>query len=61
MSYTTQRTTRLAGFMLAIVVASVLNGSLLWKFDDVAQNPTLAHAAAVDYTLPTVTIVGHQS
>ena len=61
MTYTTERTIRLASFMLAVVVASVLNGSLLWKFDDIAQNPTLAHAAPTDITLEPVTIIGHRS
>jgi hypothetical protein len=59
MRYTTQHTTRLAGFMLAVIMATAINGSLLWKFDDMAQAGSAQAPATV--TLESVTIVGHQS
>jgi uncharacterized membrane protein len=42
---TTNRTTRIAGLLLALLIAAILNGALLWKFDTVAREATLAQAA----------------
>ncbi len=41
----TNRTTRLTGLVLAIVITAALQGAMLWKFDAVAQEATLAAAA----------------
>ncbi|MBC7919102.1 MAG: hypothetical protein H7Y28_14965 [Rhodoferax sp.] len=63
MAYSTQRSTRLVGFMLAVMMATAINGSLLWKFDDMAQNGSQGNGTEVPsyITLETVTIVGRQS
>ena len=63
MAYATQRSTRLAGFMLAFLMAAAVNGSMLWKMDDMAQNGGQTNSTEVPsyITLETVTIVGHQS
>lgn len=60
MHYATERTIRLTGLVLAVVVASVLNGSLLWKFDAVAQTAAANNQPATIVLQP-VTVVGHQS
>ncbi len=55
----TDRTTRLAAFALALLVSLVINGTLLWQFDTLAQDGVLASAVpAATVTLETVTIVG---
>ena len=56
------RTTRLASFTFAVLMAVAINGSMLMKFDSVATEATLAqttqpHNVAV---LETVTIVGRR-
>lgn len=63
MAYSTERSTRLAGFVLAVLMATVVNGSMLWKFDDMAQNGSQMNSYQVPsyITLETVTVVGHQS
>ena len=63
MAYSTQRSTRLAGFAIAVLMATVVNGSMLWKMDDMAQNGSQGMSTEVPsyITLETVTIVGHQS
>lgn len=61
MTHISERTIRLTGIMLALVVASALNGGLLWKFDDMAQNPSLAYQSGNSIVLQPVTIVGRQS
>lgn len=63
MTYSTERSTRLAGFVLAVLMATVVNGSMLWKFDDMAQNGGQGTSYQVPsyITLETVTVVGRQS
>ena len=61
MSYTTERTIRLTSLVGAVLIASVLNGSLLWKFDDVAQTAAASQAAPTVIVLEPVTIVGRHS
>lgn len=63
MTYSTQRSTRLAGFVLAVLMATVVNGSMLWKFDDMAQNGSqgMSYQVPSYITLETVTVVGRQS
>lgn len=58
-----QPSNRLAGFMFAILIATVINGSMLWQFDSLAHVTQLANSAQTPtaITLQTVTIVGHQS
>ncbi len=56
------RTTRLASFSFAVLMAVVVNGSMLMKFNSVATEANLAqtnqaHNVAV---LETVTIVGNR-
>lgn len=43
MNHTT-RTARLVGFMLALLMTLAINASMLWQFDHVAQEATLAAA-----------------
>ena len=56
------RTTRLASFTFAVLMAVAVNGSMLMKFDRIATDATLAQAAAARNVavLETVTIVGHR-
>ena len=56
------RTTRLASFTFAVLMAVVVNGSMLMKFDSVATDATLAQASATRNVavLETVTIVGRR-
>lgn len=61
MSYTTERTIRLSSLVMAVLVASTLNGSLLWKMDDIAHTAAAAQSAPVVVELEPVTIVGHRS
>ena len=42
MNITANRTTRLAGFMLALLVTLAINAGLLWQFDSAAQEGTWA-------------------
>jgi hypothetical protein len=41
----TNRTSRIAGFMAAVLVAFAVNGAMLWKFDSVAHQADLASNA----------------
>lgn len=54
--------TRLAGFTFAVVMAIVINGSMLVKFDSVATAATLAQSSQARSVavLETVTIVGQR-
>ena len=56
------RTTRLASFSFAFLMAVVVNGSMLMTFDGVATDATLAQATATRNVavLETVTIVGRR-
>ena len=56
------RTTRLASFTFAVLMAVVVNGSMLMKFDSVATEASMAQAATTRNVavLETVTIVGHR-
>jgi len=40
----TNRTTRIAGFIIALFLTAAIHGALLWKFDAVAHEATLAAA-----------------
>lgn len=41
----TTRTTRFTGLMVALLITAVIQGSMLWKFDAVANAAVLASAA----------------
>jgi hypothetical protein len=58
----TNRTTRFAAVMLAVLMAAALNGAMLWKFDAVAQEAMLPSGAqASTVTLETVNITAPRS
>lgn len=71
MSYPSNHTARLAGFVLAVFLATALHGSMLFQFDQMArdgvesqrlnQATAASTASAHTLTLERVTIVGHQS
>lgn len=56
------RTARLASFTFAVLMAVVVNGSMLMKFDSVTTEATMAQASATRNValLETVTIVGRR-
>lgn len=56
------RTTRLVSFSFAVLMAVVVNGSMLMKFDSVAKEAALTHStqALNVAVLETVTIVGRR-
>ncbi len=56
------RTMRLASVSFAVLMAVVINGSMLMKFDSVATEAAMAHAtqARSVAVLETVTIVGRR-
>ncbi len=56
------RTTRLASFSFAVLMAVIVNGSMLMKFDSVAQEAAVAQGSQVRNVavLETVTIIGHR-
>nr|WP_295777696.1 hypothetical protein [Rhodoferax sp.] len=56
------RTTRLASFTFAVLMAVAVNGSMLMKFDSVATEASIAQAAQPRNVavLETVTIVGRR-
>ena len=55
----TNRTTRLAGVLLALLVTVVIQGAMLWKFEAVAQHGSVARSSQTRSvaTLPPVYIV----
>ncbi|MBC7617575.1 MAG: hypothetical protein H7293_01040 [Candidatus Saccharibacteria bacterium] len=55
-------TTRLAAFSFAVLMAVVVNGGMLLKFDSVAQEMAAANSTQPSNVavLETVTIVGHR-
>lgn len=56
------RTTRLVSLSFAVLMAVVVNGSMLMKFDSVAQEATMVQSTQVRHVavLDTVNIVGHR-
>lgn len=62
MKFTTNRSTRLAGFMFALLMTLTLNAGLLWQFDSVAREATLAAGQSPSVvTLEQVNIVAPRS
>ena len=60
----TNRNTRLAALMVAVGVTALINGTVVWKFDVVAQHHAAlknAQTEAVQVTLERVTIVAPRS
>ena len=57
----TARTTKFFGLVAAAVVAVVVNGSMLLKFDQVAHQQPQAQSAPTAVVLETVTIVARRS
>ena len=60
----TQRITRLAGFTVALAVTVLVQGGMLWKFDDVAQRHAAAErnqSASANVSLARVTISAPRS
>ena len=41
---TSTRTTRFAGLLLAVLITATIQGTMLWQFDAVAHEATLAQA-----------------
>ena len=60
---TSNRTSRLAGITFAVLMAVVVNGGMLMKFDSVATAASLAQSSQAHNVavLETVTIVGRRS
>jgi hypothetical protein len=56
----TTYTTRFAGLMVAMLMTLVVNGGMLWSFDNASKDETLAQDK-VFVTLETVTIVAQRS
>ncbi len=62
MSTASNRTSRLAGFIFAAVMAVAINGGMLMTFNGVATDAYLAHSTQSNNiaVLATVTVVGHR-
>ena len=57
----TSHTTQIASFLAALLITAAINGGMLLKFDDMAQQSTAALSSPTLMTLNTVTIVAHRS
>lgn len=58
----TNRTTRLTGFLIAVLMTAAINGAMLLKFDAVAHEGNASNAQAPTVvTLGTASIVVHRS
>jgi len=59
----TNRTTRFAGLLIAVLMTVAVNGAMLWKFDAVAQEGVIANIGKTPtvVTLDTVSIVARRS
>lgn len=62
MTAATYRTSRMIGFTFAVLMATIINGSVLVGFDHVATKAAAAQSAENRNVavLDTVTIVGHR-
>ncbi len=56
---TTTNTIRIAAFTTAVAMTALVHGTMLWSFDSVAQEATLAQQSAV--TAKTQTAIPRQS
>jgi hypothetical protein len=57
----TANTTQISSFLAALIITAAINGGMLMKFDDMAQQPTAAQSSATQITLDTVTVVARRS
>ena len=58
----TNRTTRFAGLLVAVLMTVAINGAMLWKFDSVAHDGYASNGQAPTVvTLGTVNVVAHRS
>lgn len=59
----TNRTTRFAGLLLAVLMTVAVNGAMLWKFDAIAQEGVIANGGQMSTVviLDTVNIVAQRS
>ncbi len=58
----TNRTTRFAGLLLAVLITVAVNGAMLLKFDSVAQEGYASNGQGPTVvTLGTVEVVAHRS
>ncbi len=58
----TNRTTRFAGLLVAVLMTVAINGAMLWKFDSVAHDGYASNGQiATVVTLGTVNVVGARS
>jgi hypothetical protein len=56
----TANTTHIASLLAALLITTAINGSILMRFDDMAQQGALAQRGPTLMTLNTVTIVAHR-
>ena len=57
----TANTTQISSFLAALLITAAINGGMLLKFDDVAQQPIQAQSSPTQITLDTVTVVARRS
>ena len=58
----TNRTTRFAGLLVAVLMTVAINGAMLWKFDSVAQEGFASNGlTSTVVTLGTVNVVAARS
>lgn len=59
----TNRTTRFAGLLLAVLMTVAVNGAMLWKFDAIAPEGVIANGGQMSTVviLDTVNIVAQRS
>ena len=59
----TNRTTRFAGLLLAVLMTVAVNGAMLWKFDAIAHEVVIANSGQTPtvVTLDAVSIVAQRS
>jgi len=56
----TANTTQISSFLAALLITAAINGGMLMKFDDMAQQPAAAQTSATQITLDTVTVVARR-
>jgi hypothetical protein len=57
----TVNTTQITSFLAALLITVAINGGMLMKLDDMAQQSTQAQSSPTLVTLNTVTIIAHRS
>ena len=56
----TNNTNRFTAFMLALMMAALVNGSMLWQFNAMATDGAMDATSHVA-VLETVTVIGHRA